>query len=95
MSNKIQSLSGYIHEYQKSVNEPEKFWARIAESFHWQKPWDKVLSWNFENPEIRWFENAKLNITENIFERHLFTHGDKTAIIWEPNDVNEKALHIT
>ena len=95
MNNKIQSLSGYIHEYQKSVHQPEKFWSRIAESFHWQKPWDKVLSWNFENPEIRWLENAKLNITENIFERHLFTHGDKTAIIWEPNDVNEKALHIT
>ena len=95
MNNKIQSLSGYIHEYQKSVHQPEKFWSRIAESFHWQKPWNKVLSWNFENPEIRWFENAKLNITENIFERHLFTHGDKTAIIWEPNDVNEKALHIT
>jgi len=89
MSNKIQSLSGYIHEYQKSVNEPEKFWARIADSFHWQKPWDNVLSWNNEGPHVRWFENAKLNITENIFERHLFTHGDKAAIIWEPNDPNE------
>ena len=95
MNNKIQSLSGYIHEYQKSIHQPEKFWSRIAESFHWQKPWDNVLSWNFKKPEIRWFENAKLNITENIFERYLFTHGDKTAIIWEPNDVNEKALHIT
>ncbi|MBT3542171.1 MAG: acetate--CoA ligase [Flavobacteriaceae bacterium] len=88
MSNKIQSLSGYIHEYQKSVNEPEKFWARIADSFHWQKPWDNVLSWNNEGPHVKWFENAKLNITENIFERHLFTHGDKAAIIWEPNDPN-------
>ena len=95
MNNKIQSLSGYIHEYQKSVHQPEKFWNRIAESFHWQRPWDRVLSWNFEGPEVRWFENAKLNITENIFERHLFTHRDKTAIIWEPNDVTEKALHIT
>ncbi len=89
MSNKIQSLSGYIHEYQKSVNEPEKFWARIADSFHWQKPWDNVLSWNNEGPHVKWFENAKLNITENIFERHLFTHGDKAAIIWEPNDPKE------
>jgi acetyl-CoA synthetase len=89
MSNKIQSLSEYIHEYQKSVNEPEKFWARIADSFHWQKPWDNVLSWNNEGPHVKWFENAKLNITENIFERHLFTHGDKAAIIWEPNDPNE------
>lgn len=89
MSNKIQTLSGYIHEYQKSVNEPEKFWARIAESFHWQKPWDNVLSWDKEGPHVKWFENAKLNITENIFERHLFTHGDKAAIIWEPNDPSE------
>jgi len=90
MSNKIQSLSGYIHEYQKSVNEPEKFWARIANSFHWHKPWDKVLSWSSEGPHVKWFENAKLNITENIFERHLFTHGDKAAIIWEPNDPKEQ-----
>ena len=89
MSNKIQSLSGYIHEYQKSVNEPEKFWARIADSFHWQKPWDNVLSWDKEGPHVKWFENAKLNITENIFERHLFSHGDKAAIIWEPNDPSE------
>ena len=95
MNHKIQSLSGYIHEYQKSIHEPEKFWSRIAESFYWQKPWDKVLSWNFEGPEVKWFENGKLNITENIFERHLFTHGDKTAIIWEPNDPKEASLHIS
>lgn len=95
MMNKIQSLSGYLHEYQKSVHQPEKFWSRIAESFHWKKPWDQVLSWDFNCPEVKWFENAKLNITENIFERRLFTHGEKTAIIWEPNEPNEPALHIT
>jgi acetyl-CoA synthetase len=95
MNHKIQSLSGYIHEYQKSIHQPEKFWSRIAESFYWKKPWDKVLSWNFEGPEVKWFENGKLNITENIFERHLFTHGDKTAIIWEPNDPKEDPLHIS
>lgn len=95
MMNKIQSLSGYLHEYQKSVHQPEKFWSRIAESFHWKKPWDQVLSWDFKGPEVKWFENAKLNITENIFERRLFTHGEKTAIIWEPNEPNEPALHIT
>ena len=95
MNYKIQSLSGYIHEYQKSVHQPEKFWSRIAASFYWQKPWDRLLSWNFEGPQVSWFENAKLNITENIFERHLFTHGEKTAIIWEPNDPNEEALHIS
>ena len=95
MNYKIQSLSGYIHEYQKSVHQPEKFWSRIAASFYWQKPWDRLLSWNFEGPQVSWFENAKLNITQNIFERHLFTHGEKTAIIWEPNDPNEEALHIS
>ena len=95
MNQKIQSLSGYLHEYQKSIHQPEKFWSRIASSFYWRKPWDRVLSWDFKGPEVKWFENAKLNITENIFEKHLFTHGDKTAIIWEPNDPNEEAIHLS
>ncbi|MDA8657965.1 acetate--CoA ligase [Flavobacteriaceae bacterium] len=95
MNQKIQSLSGYHHEYQKSIHQPEKFWSRIASSFYWRKPWDRVLSWDFKGPDVKWFENAKLNITENIFEKHLFTHGDKTAIIWEPNDPNEEAIHLS
>ena len=95
MNQKIQSLSGYLHEYQKSIHQPEKFWSRIASSFYWRKPWDRVLSWDFKGPDVKWFENAKLNITENIFEKHLFTHGDKTAIIWEPNDPNEEAIHLS
>ena len=95
MNQKIQSLSGYLHEYQKSIHQPEKFWSRIASSFYWRKPWDRVLSWDFKGPDVKWFENAKLNITENIFEKHLFTHGDKTAIIWEPNDPNEAAIHMS
>ncbi len=95
MALKINSLGGYIHEYQKSVNTPEKFWEEIAENFYWRKKWDKVLEWNFEEPRVEWFKNAKFNITENIFERNLFTHADKTAIIWEPSDPTEPALHIT
>ncbi|MBS9522669.1 acetate--CoA ligase [Litoribacter alkaliphilus] len=95
MSDRIHTLSGYFHEYQKSVTEPEKFWARIADSFHWQKRWDKVLEWDFEGPDIKWFVNAKLNITENIFEKHLYTLGDRAAIIWEPNDPNEEGRTIT
>ncbi len=92
---KIQTLSGYIHEYQKSVNEPEAFWSRIAETFFWRKKWDKVVSWDFHKPDIKWFVNGKLNITENIFERHLFTHGDHPAIIWEPNDPKDQNRIIT
>ncbi|MCG8386220.1 MAG: acetyl-coenzyme A synthetase, partial [Cytophagales bacterium] len=95
MSNKIQTLSGYIHEYSKSIQQPENFWSRVADSFHWQKRWDKVVDWNFEEPSVKWFINAKLNITENILERHLYTLGDKPAIIWEPNDPDEEGRIIT
>ena len=89
MSHRIQTLSGYIHEYQKSVLQPEEFWERIAESFHWKKKWDKTLEWNFDEPDIHWFKGGKLNITENILDRHLYTKGDETAIIWEANDPSE------
>ena len=86
MITKIATLAGYIHEYQKSVANPEAFWSQIAESFYWRKKWDKVLEWDFKAPSIKWFINGKLNITENIFERNLFTRGDQPAIIWEPNE---------
>lgn len=95
MSDRIHSLSGYFHEYQKSVADPENFWARIADSFHWKKRWDKVLEWDFEGPDVKWFVNGKLNITENILERHLFIMGDKPAIIWEPNEPGEPNRIIT
>jgi acetyl-CoA synthetase len=68
------------------VHQPEQFWSRIADSFHWKKRWDKTVEWNFEEPKIEWFKGAKLNITENILEKNLFTLGDKPAIIWEPNE---------
>lgn len=90
MSHKIQTLSGYIHEYQKSVLQPEEFWSRIADSFYWKKPWNKTLEWNFDDPDVKWFQNGKLNITENILDRHLFTKGDDPAIIWEPNEPNDE-----
>ncbi len=95
MPHKIQTLSGYLHEYQKSVLNPEEFWSRIAETFYWRKKWDKVVSWNFDEPKIEWFQNAKLNITENIFERNLFTLGDTPAIIWEPSDPSEEGRTLT
>jgi len=95
MSIKIQTLSGYLHEYQKSVLEPEAFWSRVAETFHWKKQWDKVVDWNFEEPKINWFVNGKLNITENILDRHIYTHGDRPAIIWEANDPTESSRTIT
>jgi acetyl-CoA synthetase len=95
MSHKIKTLSEYFQEYQKSIDQPEQFWGQIAENFRWKKPWDKVLSWDFEGPSVKWFENAKLNLTENIFERQLPKLGEKTAIIWEPNDPKEADRRIS
>lgn len=95
MSDRIHTLSGYLYEYQKSVTQPEEFWARIADSFHWRKRWKNVLKWNFKDPDVQWFVDGKLNITENIFERHLYTIGDRPAIIWEPNDPNETGRTLT
>jgi acetyl-CoA synthetase len=92
----IKNFPEYFHEYRKSVRNPELFWEEIAEEhFLWRKKWDKVLSWDFTKPEVKWFEGAKLNITENCIDRHLYTNGDKTAIIFEPNDPNAEAEHIS
>jgi acetyl-CoA synthetase len=95
MSVSIQSLSDYIKDYEKSINDPEKFWEDIANNFTWRKKWDKVLDYDFETPNISWFKNAKLNITENIFEKQLDSISNKLAIIWEPNDPNENNVNIT
>ena len=92
---RIKSLSEYFKKYELSQKDPEKFWSEIANSFTWKKKWDKVLEWDFKNVDINWFKNAKLNITENIFERNLKDKGGKTAIIWEPNDPNESAIHLS
>ncbi|MEM9341243.1 MAG: acetate--CoA ligase, partial [Bacteroidota bacterium] len=89
MSHKIQTLPEYIHEYQKSILQPEEFWCKVAETFHWRKRWKKELSWNFDDPDVKWFIDGKLNITENMLDRYLFTKKNDPAIIWEPNDPNE------
>ncbi|MFK5972290.1 MAG: acetate--CoA ligase [Flavobacteriaceae bacterium] len=92
----IKHLEEYYQVYRKSVQNPESFWEEIAEEhFVWRKKWDNVLQWDFSKPEVKWFEGAKLNITENCIDRHLPTRGDKTAILFEPNNPKEKAQHIT
>lgn len=92
----IKHLEEYFQVYRKSVRNPEVFWEEIAEEhFLWRKKWNNVLSWDFKKPEVKWYEGAKLNITENCIDRHLRTRGDKTAILFEPNDPNEAAEHIT
>jgi len=91
----IKSLEEYRSAYKKSIESPEEFWGEVAENFIWSKKWDKVLSWNFKEPDIKWFEGAKLNITENCIDRHLATSGEKPAIIWEPNNPEERTRIVT
>jgi len=91
----LRTEAAYRAAYKQSVEDPEKFWAAIAENFSWKKKWDKILNWNFEEPKIEWFAGGKLNITENCIDRHLATLGDKPAIIWEPNDPNERVRVVT
>lgn len=92
---KISSLGGYIFEYQKSVTNPIGFWSNIAESFYWRKKWECALDWDFTKGHIKWFEGAKLNITENIFERQIFFRGNQPAIVWEPNNPEEQGRSLT
>jgi len=91
----IKSLEQYEKDYRDSVDRPEEFWASVAENFQWRKKWDKVLEWNFKEPNIKWFQGAKLNITENCIDRHLKTMGEKPAFIWEPNNPEERVRVIT
>jgi acetyl-CoA synthetase len=86
MAMQIKTWNEYQDAYRKSVEDPEAFWADIASTFVWRKKWDKVLDWNFREPDINWFMGGKLNITENCLDRHLEERGDQVAIIWEPND---------
>jgi acetyl-CoA synthetase len=92
----IQNLQDYFKEYKKSIKNPKKFWDKVAdENFVWYQRWSKVVDYDMQEADIKWFKNAKLNITKNCLDRHLSVRGDKTAIIWEPNDPKEEAQHIT
>ena len=92
---KINSIEQYQSQYEKSVENPESFWAEKAENFNWMKKWDRVLEWEFNTPKVEWFIGGQLNITENCLDRHLESRGNQTAILWEPNDPTEQSIEIT
>jgi acetyl-CoA synthetase len=91
----IKSFQAYKEAYQKSIEDPEAFWGEIAATFQWRKKWDKVLNWNFKEPKVEWFAGGRLNITESCLDRHLEKLGDKPAIIWEPNNPEERTRIVT
>ncbi|TDQ76685.1 acetate--CoA ligase [Sphingobacterium yanglingense] len=89
MSFQIKNFEEYQDAYKRSVDNPEQFWGEIADNFFWKRKWNNVLNWNFTEPNIKWFDGGKLNITENCLDRHIYKNGDTPAIIWEPNDPSE------
>jgi acetyl-CoA synthetase len=91
----IKTYDEYKKAYKKSVDQPEQFWSDIAKQFTWRRKWDKVLEWDFKKPDVKWFINGKLNITENCIDRHIADAGDRPAIIWEPNGTQEAHRVIT
>ncbi len=95
MDLRIKSFEQYEHDYAKSIHQPDEFWAHIADSFQWKKRWDSVVEWNFDEPKIEWFKGGKLNITENLLDRHLASKGDQVAFHWEPNHPSETSKSIT
>ncbi|KAB1064806.1 acetate--CoA ligase [Salibacter halophilus] len=95
MDLRIKSFDEYKEKYEQSVKDPKGFWDEIAQKFTWQKPYDEVLDWNFTDPDVKWFINGKLNITENILDANLEKRGNKLALIWEPNDPRERFVRWT
>lgn len=102
---RITTIEQYHQEYKKSIENPEAFWAEQAEQFTWKKKWDKVLEWNFDEPNVKWFIGGQLNITENCLDRYVnkkdSSGNDYTAILWEPNNpatparkISYKELHL-
>ena len=88
----IGSMDEYQEMYDRSVSDPETFWADMAkELVYWEKPWDKVLEWEFETPKVEWFIGGKTNVAYNCLYRHL-TDGrrNKAALIWESDEGRSK-----
>jgi acetyl-CoA synthetase len=84
----IKSMEEYERLYMRSVEDPEGFWSEMAEEqLTWFKKWDKVLEWNFNKPDIKWFIGGKLNASYNCLDRFINTPiRNKAAIIWESDD---------
>ena len=85
----------YKELYKQSIDNPESFWKKIADTFLWKKKWNNILSFDFNKPEFKWFEGGSLNITENCLDRHLRERADQTAILFEPNDPEETSQSIS
>ena len=85
------NLQNYPAAYQESIQNPEKFWANIANELHWTRPWDHVFQWNY--PTFQWFQRARCNITQHCLDRHLTTaNKNKAAFIWLGENGEERTF---
>ena len=89
----IKSMDEYKNKYQRSLDDPDGFWAEEAEKFVWFDKWDTVRQFNYDvrkgRISIEWFKGGKTNIAMNCIDRHLETRGEQTAILWEGNEPGE------
>ena len=91
----LKTNKSFREAHKKSIENPQAFWGEIASTFKWQQPWEEVLRYDWSVPKTEWFLGGKLNITENCLDRHVVTHPDKDALIWEPNDPNDATVRYT
>ncbi|WP_116124748.1 acetate--CoA ligase [Lewinella sp. IMCC34183] len=91
----LSTFQDYQSAYDRSISDPEGFWAEQANTFQWRKPWQQVLEWDFTGPDVKWFQGGKLNITENCLDRHLEERGEQTAILYEPNEPDGEVIRLT
>lgn len=91
----IKTFDQYTTEWVNAKEDPNRFWGDVAETFNWKKKWDSVLTGSIKEANVKWFDGAQLNITENCLDRHLETRGDKLALVYEPNDPNGEVINYT
>ena len=91
----LKNRTDFQSAYDKSISNPEEFWADVAENFYWEKPWRNVLKQSMIDAQFSWFEGGKTNITLNCLDRHLPSKGHKTAFVFEPNNPDEPSENIT
>jgi acetyl-CoA synthetase len=91
----IESKNQYKDFYTESINQTDQYWTKIAEGFSWTKPWNTVTSGDFSNIDMKWFDGGELNITENCLDRHMKSHPDRIAILWEPNNPEDEVRSFT
>jgi len=91
----LKSPEAFQEAYRSSIDNSSEFWAEIASTFQWHKPWKEVLKYDWSIPSTEWFVEGKLNITVNCLDRHVNVHPEKEALIWEPNDPNDTVQRYT